>query len=189
MPKVKPALNIHETYTRMHISNPFINDGGGETVFIDQPNLIPFPNEYENAYWIKKGATIDATLQLSPDDTIEARKITIASNSLGLYSSNSVSVTSGQLIRISVWVKADAVTDIIIGFNGATQLSNNKGQLMSVGTTWSKITFEAPAEVSDSGLFVCVAGTKWSTQSQGVSALNIYEQRIIDVWGASFNIT
>jgi len=152
-------------------------------VFIDQPNLIEFPNEYENAYWTKNGATINGTLQIAPDGTNTARLVTVNSASLGLYALVNNDFLSTNELYMSVWLKADTATDILIGFNGQTKASNNKGRLLNITTTWAKYIF-THTPVDDTGIFVAIASTKWN----GANSNNALTQREVYVWGASYNI-
>ena len=151
-------------------------------VYIDQPNLIEFPNEYENAYWSKSGATINGTLQIAPDGTNTARLVTVDASSIGLYRliTNDVSLTNE--LYMSVWLKADVPTDILIGFNGQTDSANNRGVKLNITTTWTKYTFSFDVRSNDTGIFVAIASTRWT----GVN--NTLTQRAIYVWGASYNI-
>ena len=153
------------------------------TVYIDQPNLIQFPNEYENAYWTKSGATINGTLQIAPDGTNTARLVTVDASSLGVYRLITNDVLAGDELYMSVWLKADAATDILIGFNGQTAGGNNGGIIQNITSTWTKYTF-TKTSVADTGIYVAIASTRWS----GANSNNTLTQRAIYVWGASYNI-
>jgi len=179
---IDPKFNIHETYKKVRILNPYRNSGAA-TVYIDQPNLIQFPNEYENAYWSKSGTTINGTLQLAPDGTNTARLVTVNSSSSGLYKLITNDVLAGDELYISVWLKADAATDILIGFNGQTEGGNNTRVKLNITTVWTKYTFTF-TPVDDTGIFVGIASTKWN----GGGLAPTLSQRAAYVWGASYSI-
>jgi len=151
-------------------------------VYIDQPNLIEFPNDYSNSYWTKIGATINGALQIAPDGTNTARLVTVDASSTGVYKLITNDVLTGDELYMSVWLKADAATDIFIGFNGETQGGNNTGVQLNITTAWTKYTF-AFTPVDDTGIFVGIAATRWTGSNS--SELT---QRSIYVWGASYNI-
>jgi len=151
-------------------------------VYIDQPNLIQFPNDYSNSYWTKNGATVNGTLQIAPDGTNTARLVTINSNSLGLYSKVTGDVLVGEELYMSVWLRADVATDINVGYNGGTASGNKDGTKFNITTSWAKYSFSWNVLYDDSSIYVAIAATKWS------GSPNIYEQRDIYVWGASYNI-
>ena len=154
---------------------------GSAPAYIDQPNLIEFPNEYENAYWTKSGATINGTLQIAPDGTNTARLVTVNSSSLGLYKLVDNNVLAGEELYISVWLRADAATDIVIGFNGQTKSGNNVGTKLNITTSWAKYAFSFNALYDDAGIYVAIASTNWTGGK-------IFEQRAVYEWGASYNI-
>jgi hypothetical protein len=184
--KIDPKFNIYETYTTMNILNPYRFGGGVVVATIDQPNLLSFPNEYENSYWTKAGATINSTTQPSPDGNNQARTVSLNANSSGLYTFINTSFDAGQILRVSVWVKADVATDIIIGFNGNAQAGNNKGIVKTVGTSWSKLVFEHTAVLNDSGAYITIASTSWASKNPTETITS--GARTISLWGASFNI-
>jgi len=157
--------------------------GSGVPDYIDQPNLIEFPNDYSNSYWTKSGATINGTLQLAPDGTNTARLVTVDASSSGVYTLIPNDVLSTNELYMSVWLKADAATDILIGFNGQTAGGNNTGVKLNITTVWTKYTF-THNPVADSGIFVAIASTKWA----GANVGRTLTQRAIYVWGASYNI-
>ena len=178
---IDPKFHIHETYKKVRIHNPYRNSGAAP-VYIDQPNLIQFPNEYENAYWSKSGATINGTLQIAPDGTNTARLVTVNSSSLGLYKLVDNNVLAGEELYMSVWLKSDVPTDILVGYNGASVSSNRAGIKFNITADWVKYSFSWNALYNDTGIYVAIASTKWSGSN------TIYEQRDIYVWGASYNI-
>ena len=158
--------------------------GSGVPDYIDQPNLIQFPNDYSNSYWNKVGATINGTLQIAPDGTNTARLVTVDASSTGVYTLITNDVLAGDELYMSVWLKADAATDILIGFNGETQGGHTTGVKLNITTVWTKYTFSFDVRSNDTGIFVAIASTRWT----GANANNTLTQRAIYVWGASYNI-
>ena len=159
--------------------------GSGVPDYIDQPNLIEFPNDYSNSYWTKNGATINGTLQIAPDGTNTARLVTVNSSSLGLFALISNDILSTNELYMSVWLRGDAATNIIIGFNGQTQVENNNGVVVQITTVWTKYTFSFNVLSNDTGIYVAISSTKWN----GSNNNNSLTQRSIYVWGASYKIT
>ena len=180
---IDPKFIIHETYKKVRILNPYRNSGG-TPVYIDQPNLIEFPNYYENAYWTKSGATINGTLQIAPDGTNTARLVTVDASSSGVYTLITNDVLAGDELYMSVWLKADAATDILIGFNGQTKSGNNIGIKLNITTAWTKYTF-THMPIADSGIFVGIASTDWIGAYSNIGLT----QRAVYVWGTSYKIT
>lgn len=157
-------------------------------------NLFLRSEEFENASWIKAGATVTANNTTSPDGTVDADKLVEDTSSGGHYVSATAAVTSGTAYTVSVYVKASGRSWVRVVFGAGFTTTNTwfdiaNGTVGTIGATsasiqnagngWYRITATQSATSSTSGQFFIAAETSGSSTSYtGNGTSGIF------IWGA-----
>jgi hypothetical protein len=109
-------------------------------------NLALYSDQFDNAAWGKALSTITADATTSPDGTANADKITPTAVAGEHYARQTISISTGASITVSIYVKADGYRSIRMrcldaaipanGFQGSldTSTGSNGGSVAGAGT-------------------------------------------------------
>ena len=136
-------------------------------------NTLTKTEDFTDAAWTKSGVASLLSGYPDPLKGSTAWRAVLAGNANGLYQQQLYTVSAGMQLTVSVWARAETETDIIIGFNGASNAANNSSALMLIGPSWKRLIFTITAS-TDSGFYAFIA----STAIIG----NVIGGRTVDIW-------
>ena len=143
-------------------------------------NLASYSEQFDNAAWNKNNSTVTANDTTAPNGTLTADKIDFSSSISYVYQATvGTNSTTGCL---SVYLKANANTQIYISSNDLIAFGTGIQLLCNVTTEWQR--FEIGGVGSNvNGFKSWLIGTiNPTTGGAGLSARTVY------IWGAQLNI-
>ena len=101
------------------------------------PNLLTFPNDFNNAAWIKTSTTVGIGVDLiaAPDSTVTANKLT-ATNTVTSYVRQSTTTNKNTNYTVSLYVKAGTSTGSHLRIYDGSITT----QIAGIGIVWSGVT-------------------------------------------------
>jgi hypothetical protein len=134
-------------------------------------NLALYSEQFDNAGWLKTNSTITANATTSPDGTANADKITPTAVAGEHYARQTIAISTGASITVSIYVKADGYRSIRLrcldsaipanGFLGNldTSTGSNGGSVVGAGT----FTSTSAASVGNGWWRLTVTGNAGAT--------------------------
>jgi hypothetical protein len=178
--------------------NPTTGESLGLLIEEQRANLFLRSEAFDNAYWVKSGATVTANAVVAKDGTLTADKlVATATNAFHGLDGNTISFTSGTTYTISAFAKAGEYGFLRLGlpataFGSAftyfnlqtgglgTRTGGVSHSIESVGNGWYRcsLTATATATTSASGSFIYVSQSDNQAAYTGDGYSGIY------IWGA-----
>lgn len=130
------------------------------------PNLLTYPESFDNAVWVKARASVSANATTAPNGLATADKLiedTTASNSH--FVEQAVSTTNGTTYTFSFYAKAGertsvvgqffigATTGVVFNLANGTITSGTAGTITAAGNGWYRCTVTATATATGTGYF------------------------------------
>jgi hypothetical protein len=157
-------------------------------------NLLTFTEQFDNAAWIKSGATVTANQATNPLGSVtDADKVDATGASSGVYITSSGNVLSGVDVTLSVWVKSATGSNQTIRLRGQTGAGSNVFSTNITATSdWQRVSFTwTPSSTfpPTPGILTDASGTAfsvflWGAQLELGSTATPY-QRV----GSQFDVT
>jgi hypothetical protein len=158
-------------------------------------NLFTQTQQFDNASWAKTNATITANSTVAPDGTTTADTITDNSTSGQHQVTQTISVVSGVVYALSVYVKADTARYVRMSLGGAmafaaprfdlelgiVQAGPANTTITSVGNNWFRIDTSSTASSSGNGIFAIGITNSTGTAYIGTGST-------LFLWGAQLEV-
>ena len=158
-------------------------------------NLINYPEDFDNAYWIKREMVVIPNNTNAPDGTMTADKIAPTSSALSADIYFTEETVGIGLSTFSKYLKAGEYKKVRIVFWNATDLSRGStdfdlelgivhsgpGAIEKIGDGWYRCSTEATNTTGADKAHTYVLDDTWSQAFVGNSFDGVY------VWGAMFN--
>jgi hypothetical protein len=178
--------------------NPVTGESLGLLIEEQRTNLLTYSEQFDNASWVKSGATVTANNAVAPDGTLSADKIVPSTNTETHWINVTFTATTSQCTG-SIYVKPDGSTVNKITLypgGGGTFANFNLGTLTSAGETnvsstsitavgngWYRLTATWVAGVSVDRLRVYASsGSIGGANNPGDGFSGIY------IWGAQLEV-
>ena len=159
-------------------------------------NLLLQSEEFDNAGWVKSGATVTANATTSPDGTADADKIIENTANSQHRVSQPVTVTNGIAYTYSIYAKAAERTSIwvrVIGVstyascvvdltNGAISTPTGTCTATNVGNGWYRITVSGTSDSTTATVFANLIDGAGANTYTGDGTSGVY------VWGAQIEV-
>ena len=158
-------------------------------------NLLLWSEQFDNAAWVKSGATVTANVFTAPDGLLTADKfVETTATSAHTVAQSPIAVTSGVTYTTSVFVRASERTRVAIWHSGAIAFSasnfdlaagtkiSGPGAITSVGNGWWRISRQDVAtSTGNAQLVFALLDASGSATYTGDGTSGIF------VWGAQLN--
>lgn len=165
-PAIKPSLNLDFANTKMLDSRVTFTRAStgtyynGVTTAKAEENLVTYSQEFDNAAWVKSGATITANTTAAPDGTTTADTLT-GNGVLGSHTILQTQAASAAGKTFSVYLKAGTNNFAQIWFDAdAAPFADFDLSTGSLGSTGSSVT--ATITSAGGGWYRCVVYTSSS---------------------------
>lgn len=155
------SLDSRVTFTRA--SAAMLTDSTGNLTYAPN-NLVTFSEQFDNAAWVKTGATVSANVAIAPNGTTTADKL-VEDGTTGLHRVDvPYTVVSGLTYVVSVYAKAAEASRLQIvgagfaaqGFSAVFNVSSgtvqintgSRGTIQSVGDGWYRCSIWVVSSVT-----------------------------------------